>query len=137
MSILSITALSAALLFQAPSNESFMVVRAGDGEMSCAALASAVNDLSAQQRQQQQRAETARNAGRVGRGLLSGLARGANMFGYGSSEGAAAAVAVTAAAAAAEQMSASGTDTPGRAPAVTAEQQRLAHLTALIASRGC
>ena len=135
MSILSMAALSAALLIQTPSGESSMVVRPGDGEMSCQALGAEINDLSARQRQQQQRAETARNAGRVGRGLLSGLARSANLFGYRSSDGAAAAAAVTAAAAAAEQMSEPGDAAP--TPVLTVEQQRLAHLTTLHASRGC
>lgn len=134
MPILTVAALSAAMLLQTPGNEASMIIRPSDSDMTCEALAAEVNELSAQLRERQQRAETARTAGRVGRGLLSGLARGANMFGYGSSEGAMAAVAVTAAAGAADQMAAS----PGAtAPAATVEQQRIEHLTGLRASRSC
>lgn len=134
MSLLSIAAIAAAALIQTPSDEASMVIRSGDSEMSCDALAASINDLSAQVREQQQQSENARNAGRVGRGLLSGLARGASMFGYRSSEGAAAAVAVTAAASAADQMAASGN---ADGDVATVEQQRLAHLGSLHAARSC
>lgn len=131
MSILTVAALSATLLTQTPAEQAAIVIHPGDSEMSCDALAVAVNDLAGAVREQQARAENGRNARRAGRGLLTGLARGANMFGYRSTEGAVAAVAVTAAAGAADE--AASAPAPER-PA-TVEQQRLDHLTRLHASR--
>lgn len=125
---------SAMLTVQTPAGAD-LVIHPDDAQMTCEGLAAAINDLSGEIRAQEQRAETARNAGRVGRGLLSGLARGAGMFGYGGGDAAAAAVAVTAAAGVADQMAAqSGGQS---APTATVQQQRLTHLNGLYASRPC
>ncbi|MFJ6024837.1 hypothetical protein ACIQC9_09630 [Brevundimonas sp. NPDC092305] len=66
----------------------FQVVREGDSRMACDVMTDEINTLNQTVRQQQERAQ--RNAqnretgGRVGRGLLSGIARGAQVFAYGS-----------------------------------------------------
>lgn len=125
-------------------DRNYQVVRAADSQMTCEAMSTEINALLAETQEQLQRAQrgaaSRQTAGRVGRGLLSGLARGATMFGYGSStESIASAAAGAAVAGVATQMTTPGQTEP--APAVaqpdTPQLQRLNHLRGLYGARPC
>lgn len=132
----------AAPAFAAPD---YQVVRAGDNEASCEALLAEINSLNAevqrQQEQAQRSAQTRQTAGRLGRGLLSGLARSASTLAYGGSmENVGSAVAANAAHSVANEI-ASGGGNAQPAPQVeavnTPQKQRLDHLQSISAVRPC
>lgn len=123
----------------------FQVLRTGDSELTCEALVTEINGLNQTVRQQAERAQrnaqTRQTAGRVGRGLLSGLARGAQVFAYGSTstEALGGLVASSAASGVAQEI-ANGASQPAQPPqplpAVdTPEQHRLTHLTGIHGQR--
>lgn len=132
---------------QAQSNAPYQVIRMNDSTMTCEALIGEINTLSEEVRRQTADAErAARNrqtAGAVGRGLLSGLARGASMFGGGGGgDGAmAGAVAASALAGLANEAAASGAAASAAAPPAppppSPQTERIAHLTSLLQSRPC
>jgi hypothetical protein len=133
---------------QAQSNAPYQVIRMNDSTMTCEALIGEINTLSEEVRRQSADAErAARNrqtAGAVGRGLLSGLARGASMFGGGGGGGdgaMAGAVAASALAGLANEAAASGAAASAAAPTAppppSPQSERIAHLTSLLQSRPC
>lgn len=144
-------AIAALLVFLPAGSQaqsSYQVVRPGDGQMSCEALAAGINalygEIADEAQGAQRRAEGRQAAGRVGRGLLSGLARGATILGYnnGLGDGAGGALASSAIAGVADEIANAPTPEPGPAPEVegsreTPRQQRLAHLRSLFDSRSC
>lgn len=142
-SLLLSLALAASVTTTAVAQDrNYQVVRAADSQMACEAMATEINALTAETQEQLQRAQrdaaTRQTAGRVGRGLLSGLARGATMFGYGSSSDAVtSAVAGAAVAGVAEQIANPSQAAP--APAATQpdtpQLQRLNHLRGLYGGR--
>jgi len=127
----------------AAAAQSYAVVRPGDNDATCEALTAEINTLTAeverQQQQAQRSAQTRQTAGRLGRGLLSGLARSAGTLAYGGSmENVGAAVAAnTAHNVANEIASGGGAPAPQAAPVNTPEKQRLDHLRSLSAVRPC
>lgn len=146
------SAVIAAVLILAPAashaQSGYAVVRSGDGQMTCEALTSSMNalhgEIAEQARRAQRQAEGRQTAGRVGRGLLSGLAQGATMLGYsgGLGEGAGGAIASSALAGVANQIANAPPSEATPVPAEPAAQdtprhQRLAHLNSLFSARPC
>lgn len=129
----------------ATAQEAYEVVRLGDGQLSCEALVSDMNAIRAEiaeaERRAREGAQARQTAGRMGRGLLSGLARGAAAMGYGGGlgDGIGGVVASQAIAGVATEMAnAPPSAAPESAPpAETPRHQRLAHLTSLFGGRGC
>jgi len=125
------------------------VVRTTDSEMTCEALTTNINALNEEVRHQAESARrgaaTRQTAGRLGRGLLSGLARGAasgavNMaYGDGGIGGMVASQAVGGVAKEVVNgvSTAPAPATTPAAPTVTPQQQRLTHLTDLHRARPC
>lgn len=139
-------AVAAAVAGPAAAQDSYEVVRLGDGQMACEALVSDMNTIRTEIREIERRtregAEARQTAGRMGRGLLSGLARGAAAMGYGGAlgDGIGGAVASQAIAGVANEIANAPPSAPAEAappPADTPRHQRLEHLTALFGSRGC
>jgi len=129
---------------QAQSAATYEVVRLNDNAMTCEALIGEINTLSNEVRQQTaDAARASRNrqtAGAVGRGLLSGLAQGASMFGGGGGNGLGGAVAASALAGLANQAATASATAPVEQPAAAAatpQAERLAHLTELSRNRSC
>lgn len=148
----SVAVLAAALALAAgvaPSHAApdFQVVRLGDNEATCEALITEINALHAEvQRQQQQaqrNAQARQTAGRLGRGLLSGLARSASTLAYGgSTDNLGTSLAANAASGVASEIASGGTGGQAEAPAPAAEvaspqKQRLDHLQAIASVRPC
>lgn len=137
--------LIAATPMQALAQDAYEVVRVGDSEMTCEALTSTINALGAEIQQQEvaaaRSAQNRETAGRVGRGLLSGLARGASMMGYGGGgDGIGGAVAAQALAGVADSIASAppASPAPAPAPAVQSPQQRrMQHLQGIHAVRPC
>lgn len=129
----------------AAAAQSYAVVRPGDNEATCEALVAEINTLTAeverQQQQAQRSAQTRQTAGRLGRGLLSGLARSASSLAYGGSmDNVGAAVAANAASSVANEIATGGATAapaPQAAPVNTPQKQRLDHLQAISAVRPC
>lgn len=128
----------------AAAAQSYAVVRPGDNEATCEALIAEINTLTAeverQQQQAQRSAQTRQTAGRLGRGLLSGLARSAGSLAYGGSlENAGAAVAANAASSVASEIASGGGGAPAPQvePVNTPQKQRLDHLQGISAVRPC
>jgi hypothetical protein len=128
------------------AQDAYEVVRPGDGQMTCEALVSDMNtirtEISEIERRTREGAQARQAAGRMGRGLLSGLARGAAAMGYGGAlgDGVGGMVASQALAGVANEMANAPLPAPAAAPPEAAESprhQRLAHLTSLFATRGC
>lgn len=128
--------------FAAPD---YQVVRAGDNEATCEALLTEINALNAevqrQQEQAQRGAQTRQTAGRLGRGLLSGLARSASTLAYGGSmDNVTASLAANAASGVASEIASGGANAqpaPEVAPVNTPQKQRLDHLQNISAVRPC
>lgn len=142
----AIAAAAAAAAGPATAQEAYEVVRLGDGQMACEALVADMNTIRAEIREIERRtregAEARQTAGRVGRGLLSGLAQGAAAMGYGGAlgNGVGGAVASQAIAGVANELANAPPSAPVEAapPATDSPRhQRLAHLTSLFGSRGC
>lgn len=134
---------SAAPAIAAPD---YQVVRAGDNEASCEVLLSEINSLNAEVQRQQEQAErnakSRQTAGRLGRGLLSGLARSATSFAYGSTstDAMAGIVAANAASGVANEIASGGGNAqpaPQVEPVNTPQKQRLDHLQSISAVRPC
>jgi hypothetical protein len=125
---------------QAQSAGAYEVVRLNDNAMTCEALVREINTLSSEVRQQTADATRAsrnrQTAGAVGRGLLSGLAQGASMFGGGGGNGIGGAVAASAIAGLANQAATAPVEQPAAA-APSPQAERLAHLNGLNRSRSC
>lgn len=139
----AVAATFAAGPLQAYSMDPYEVVRLNDNAMTCEALVGEINALSNEVRQQTANAARAsrnrQTASAVGRGLLSGLAQGASMFGVGG-DGIGGAVAASAVSGLANQaasaVAAAPADQPEAAPP-SPQAERLAHLTNLSRSRSC
>lgn len=127
----------------AAAAQSYAVVRPGDDEATCEALIAEINTLTAeverQQQQAQRSAQTRQTAGRLGRGLLSGLARSAGSLAYGGSmENVGAAVAANTASNVANEIAMGGSQpAPQVEPVNTPQKQRLDHLRSISAVRPC
>lgn len=134
----------------AQAQTSFEVVRAGDGQMTCEALIAETNTLNqsirARQEAAQRNAAARRTAGRFGRGLLSGLAQSAGSLGGAMmSDNPLTGMVASAAISGVSSELSSGEGAQAAQPSTaeptvapqTAEQQRLAHLSALLINRGC
>lgn len=151
MNRLTLAALFAALsIAPAHAQTPFEVVRAGDGQMTCEALVAETNNLNQSIRTQQEAAQRSaaarRTAGRFGRGLLSGLAQSAGslsgaMMTNNPLTGMVASAAVSGVASELSSgQTAENSQQAASEPASatqTPEQQRLAHLSALLINRGC
>lgn len=128
---------------QAQSADPYEVVRLNDNAMTCEALVGEINALSNEVRQQTANAARAsrnrQTAGAVGRGLLSGLAQGASMFGVGGDGigGAVAASAISGLANQAASAVASGPTEQAEAAPLSPQAERLAHLNNLNRNRAC
>lgn len=141
-----VAACSVVIAAPAAAQDAYEVVRLGDGQMTCAVMLQNMNtirnEISEMERRTREGAEARQTAGRVGRGLLSGLARGAAAMGYGGGlgDGVGGVVASQALAGVANEIANAPPSAPAEAapPATdTPRHQRLAHLTSLFGSRGC
>lgn len=142
-------ALAAVAVQPAFAQRNFQVVREGDSEMACETMTAEINTLNQQVREQadwaQRNAQTRQAAGRMGRGLLSGLAQGAQMMGYGAlgNSGNAVTNAVTSAAisgvaseiANSASQPSEAQSQPAAAPTESPQQQRLNHLMGIHGQR--
>ncbi len=146
LAALAAAAAAAAAAAPAIAQEAYQVVRLGDGQMTCEALVSDMNTIRTEigeiERRTREGAQARQTAGRVGRGLLSGLARGAAAMGYGGGmgDGVGGVVASQALAGVANEIANAPASAPAEATPPAADSprhQRLAHLTALFGSRGC
>lgn len=140
--LLTILALTSSLAGAAYAGEPapYQVLRPGDGDLSCEALATEINALNAEVLAQNKQAKTGRTTAMLGKGAFAGLARGASMMGYGSSSsGAFAGLLASNVAAGVAQQAATSAVTAGPAPAseITPQQQRLTELTAIYRGRPC
>lgn len=128
-----------------PAAAPYQVLRPGDKELSCEALATEINVLNAEVLDQNKKAERQAKSGRtsamLSKGAFAGLARGASMIGYGggSPEAVAGFLASNVAASVAQQ-AASGpamAAQPAAANQITPQQQRLGELTGIYRARPC
>lgn len=128
--------------------QSYEVVRLGDSQLSCEALAADMtairSEIAEMDRRARDGAQARQSAGRLGRGLLSGLARGAAAMGYGGNlgDGAGGALATQAIAGVASEIANAppAAEPPAESaasPQDSPRHQRLAHLTALFQGRAC
>lgn len=121
----------------------YQVLRSGDRKMSCEALSVEVNALNAtvlaQTEKTRKEAKASQGRSAVGKGLLSGLAKGASfMGGYSNSVGGM--LATTAASGVAQEMASNVGKAPATPPAATPatpEQQRVTHLTGIYKQKAC
>jgi hypothetical protein len=143
--MLLIAALIAAPL-PAAAQTGYEVVRLGDGQKTCEVLAADIgalrSEIQALDERARRGAEGRRTAGRMGRGLLAGLAQGAAAVGFGGGmgDGVGGMIASQALSGVANQIAnAPPPEEPAAAPVVedSPQRQRLAHLTDLFGSRSC
>ena len=138
-----------AFAVQPAAAQDFQVVREGDSQMACDVMTAEINGLNQTIREKAERAQrnaqTRQTAGRMGRGLLSGLAQGAQMMGYGAlgntGNAVTNAVASAAVSGVAQELangasqSSQAAPAPAAAPSESPEQQRLAHLMGIHGQR--
>lgn len=154
-SMKTLIAASAALLMatsavaQTPEPEAYQVLRAGDRDMTCEALASESNSLNAKLMADQQAAAKHAQRSSTGRGLVGGLAGGVlgGAARYGLARGmiggafspalAQGLVAVSDSASVAVGTAVANSGQQAAAPTVTPEQQRMNHLLGLYKEKGC
>lgn len=131
------------------AQRNFQVVRDGDNDMACETMTAEINTLNQQIREEAERAQrnaqTRQAAGRMGRGLLSGLAQGAQMMGYSAigdtgnvvTNAVASAAVSGVASELANGVSQAGQSAPQQAaaPTETPRQQRLSHLMGIHGQR--
>jgi hypothetical protein len=131
----------------ADSQTPYQVLRPGDNELSCETLSTEINSLNAEvlklNEQSQKQAKLGRTGASVGKGVFTGLARGASIIGYGStsSQAFAGLLASNVAAGVAQQVATDAASPQAPVPAtpiqITPQQQRLSHLTGIYRGRSC
>lgn len=129
--------------FAAPQ-AAYAVVRPTDADLTCPVMADEINSLTAEVQSQRQRAQrdaqSRQQTERLGRGIMAGLARGANIFSYGSTSASAmtGVVAGSMAAGVATEMTNGAATPPPPLPEVdTPQQRRLTHLNEQYRARPC